>query len=137
MDLMTWNPLREIDELFKRGNIGRAFDKNEWIPAVDIREKKKEYVIQAELPGVARDDIHLTVDKGILRLSGERRSENEEKDETQHRRESYYGQFARSFSLPDDVAADQVTAKYRDGVVEIHLPKSAEKPSRKIAVTIE
>ncbi|AWN17194.1 Hsp20/alpha crystallin family protein [Salinisphaera sp. LB1] len=136
MDLMTWNPLREIDDMFRRGD-ARALDRNDWMPAVDIREKKKEYVIRAELPGVNRDDIHLTVDKGIMKLSGERRWEHEEKDEKQHRRESFYGQFARSFSLPGNADAQNIQAKYRDGLVEIRLPKTAESAVEKTEVVIE
>ncbi|MGB7757461.1 MAG: Hsp20/alpha crystallin family protein [Salinisphaera sp.] len=136
MDLMTWNPLREIDDMFKRGDM-RALDRDSWMPMVDIREKKKEYVIRAEVPGVKRDDIHLTVDKGILKLSGERHWENEEKDEKQHRRESYYGQFARSFSLPDNADAGKIKAKYRDGLVEIRMPKTAESVAGRTEIAIE
>ncbi|WP_423820651.1 Hsp20/alpha crystallin family protein [Salinisphaera sp. SPP-AMP-43] len=136
MDLMSWNPMREIDDLLKRGNL-RGLDREEWMPVVDIREKKKEYVIRAEVPGVDRKDIHLDVDKGVLKLSGERRWDSEEKDEKQHRRESYYGQFARSFSLPENADADQIKAKYHDGVVEIRLPKTAETQAKKTEITIE
>ena len=136
MDLMTWNPLREIDDMFKRGGM-RALDREEWMPVVDIREKKKEYVIRAEVPGVNREDIHLTVDKGVLKLSGERHWENEEKDEKQHRRESYYGQFARSFSLPDNADGSNIQAKYRDGVVEIRMPKTADHAAAQTEITIE
>lgn len=136
MDLMTWNPLREIDDMFKRGGM-RALDRDEWMPVVDIREKKKEYVIRADVPGVNREDIHLTVDKGVLKLSGERRWEHEEKDEKQHRRESYYGQFTRSFSLPDNADGHKIQAKYRDGVVEIRMPKTADNSGAHTEITIE
>lgn len=136
MDLMSWNPMREIDDLLKRSNV-RGLEREEWMPVVDIREKKKEYVIRAEVPGVDRKDIHLDVDKGVLKLSGERRWENEEKDEKQHRRESFYGQFARSFSLPENADADQIKAKYHDGVVEIRLPKTAETQAKKTEIPIE
>ncbi|KEZ76723.1 Hsp20/alpha crystallin family protein [Salinisphaera hydrothermalis] len=136
MDLMTWNPLREIDDMFKRGGM-RALDRDEWMPVVDIREKKKEYVIRADVPGVNREDIHLTVDKGVLKLSGERRWEHEEKDEKQHRRESYYGQFTRSFSLPDNADGHKIQAKYRDGVVEIRMPKTADNSGAHTEIAIE
>ncbi|MDA3921971.1 MAG: Hsp20/alpha crystallin family protein [Salinisphaera sp.] len=137
MDLMTWNPMGEIDALLKRGDLALVFDRDVWAPAVDIREKTEEYLIRAELPGVAREDIHLSVDNGVLTLQGERRHESEEKDEKQHRRESYYGQFSRSFSLPDNAATEQIKAKYADGVVEIRIPKSEQTPSRKTQITIE
>lgn len=132
---MTWNPLREIDDMLKRGG-ARVLDREEWMPVVDIREKKKEYVIRAEVPGVSREDIHLTVDKGVLKLAGERHWEHEGKDEKQHRRESYYGQFARSFSLPDNADGSKIQAKYRDGVVEIRMPKTADNAAARTEITI-
>lgn len=139
MELMTWNPLREMDALLNRSGFGafRNMDGENWIPAVDIHETKKAYVIKAETPGVAKEDIKVSVENGVLTVEGERRKETEEKDEKHVRRERYYGHFARSFSLPEDAATDQVKAKTKDGVVEIRIPKAQAPASRKTEIKVD
>ncbi|MES1943604.1 low molecular weight heat shock protein (Hsp17) [Salinisphaera sp. PC39] len=139
MDLMTWNPLREMDSLFGRTGRGamRFPGEEEWSPAVDIRETDKAYLITAELPGVEKQDIAVTTENGVLTLAGERRQESEEKDARHHRRERYYGRFSRSFSLPENADADRIEAKSKDGVVEIRVPKREPAPEKQTRIEVK
>ncbi|MDD3763623.1 MAG: Hsp20/alpha crystallin family protein [Nevskiales bacterium] len=144
MQPVLWNPFRDLDDVFQslRRGIGRGLPVEgggamaQWAPAVDISEKEGEYLIKGELPGVKREDVDISVQNGVLTLSGERRFEKEDKDEKHHRIERSFGSFSRSFSLPENVDADQIKAEYTDGVVTVHLPKVAPaKPEvRKISV---
>lgn len=139
MDLVTWNPLREMDALLGRSGfpVLRNLEQENWTPVVDIRETKKAYLIKAELPGVDKKDIKLTVENGVLTLQGERHRDVEEKDDKLYRRERFYGRFSRSFSLPEDVVAEQIKAHSRDGVMEITLPKTEVPPSRKTEIKVD
>ena len=132
--LMLGNPFREMDEMFSR--FQRSLRRmpleddqsmSSWSPAVDIAENDKEYRLRVELPGIKKEDLKIEVQNGMLCLSGERKVEKEEKDETYHRIERAYGSFSRSFSLPENVATDKIEAKCQDGVVNVHLPKTEPK----------
>ncbi len=141
MQLAAWNPFREIDDLLHRyqqsglmsasGNGGL-----EWSPVVDIKETKKEYLIEAELPGVNKDDVNITINNGILTLKGERHSEKEDKDKKHHRVERFYGHFIRSFTLPEDVAVDKISADSKDGVILLHLPKTKVAAPKAIEIKV-
>ena len=103
----------------------------EWAPPVDITEDDKEYLIKTELPEVRKEDVKVTVENGILSISGERKFEKEAKGKKYHRVERAYGNFVRSFGLPDDVDANKVDAKFSDGVLTVHVAKSeAAKPKQ-------
>jgi HSP20 family protein len=107
------------------GNGGAA----NWRPAADIVETEKEYMIKAELPAVKKEDVEVTVHDGIITIKGERRIEKSEEQEKQHRIESFYGSFSRSFSLPADVDESGIGAESKDGILRVHLPKTTvEKP---------
>jgi hypothetical protein len=93
---------------------------------VDITEDDKEYLIKAELPEVKKEDVKVTVENGTLTITGERKFEKEEKGKKYHRMERAYGSFMRSFTLPEGAAGDKVSADFKDGVLKVHLPKSAE-----------
>lgn len=141
--LSKWNPLRELDELQSRitGMLGRPLLKpesafrepvvmSEWSPLVDITEDEKEFVIKVELPEVKRDDIKVTVENGVLAISGERKFEKEEKTKKYHRVERSYGSFMRSFTLPEETESEKVNAEFKDGVLKVHLMKTTStKPS--------
>lgn len=105
-----------------------------WMPAVDIRETDEAYEVYAELPGMKKDDIGITVENNVLTLSGERRFEKEVNEETFHRIERAYGKFTRSFTLPTQVNPEKVEASYKDGVLTIHIPKVEAARPRKIAI---
>ena len=135
MSLIRWDPFGEIDSLFHRMT-RRAFagwprlaweedggTKFEWAPSADISETDKEYLIRAELPAVKREDVKVTVDSGMITIEGERKQQKEDKSERFHRLESFYGSFARSFALPDDVDVDAIRCESKDGVLTVHLPK--------------
>ena len=145
MSLARWNPFREFEEFFNHyprlgkglgGASQELMTAADWAPAVDISETPQAYLIKAELAGIRREDIQVKVEGGQLRLSGERKFEKEDKDSKQHRVERFYGSFSRSFSLPDDADEAQIKAEYRDGVLNLTLPKreTATPRAREIAV---
>ncbi|MCF6290534.1 MAG: Hsp20/alpha crystallin family protein [Desulfobacterales bacterium] len=105
-----------------------------WHPTVDIYEKEDKIVIKAELPGVDKKNITVDVEHGVLTLKGEKTVDKEEKDETYHRRERFYGTFQRSFTLPAEADPNKIAAEYKDGVLTITVEKPEEKKPRKIAV---
>lgn len=136
MQLAQWNPFREMDEMLRgfRPGLSRELSAPlaDWAPAVDISEKDKEYLVKAQLPGVKKDDVKVELLNGVLTLSGERKFEKEDQDEKQHRVESSYGCFVRSFVVPEDVLAEKIAADYKDGILAVHLPKTdIKKPATK------
>ncbi len=139
MSLIRWEPFKEADEFFRSfsplfGRLPRMLEQTggshyEWAPAADISETEKEYVVKAELPGIKREDVKVTLENGVLTIQGERKLEKEEKDEKTHRIERFYGNFCRSFNLPDNADAASIRAESKDGVLKVHVPKlKAEKP---------
>jgi len=141
MSLIRYEPFTAMDELFSRfpsllGRWPRTSGNGEahldWTPLVDISETGQEYVIRAALPAVKKEDVEVTVEAGMLTLSGERRQKDEQKDEKFHKVESFYGSFSRSFALPDAIDAAAISAESKDGVLTIHVPKTkveAKKPT--------
>src|SRR5690606_12658136 len=143
MNLISWSPFRELDNFFDRYTrelarfpVGALDERLQWRPSADITENDNEYLIKADLPEVKKEDINIRVENGVLTLSGERRVEKSTDNEKEHRRETFYGKFARSFSLPDDVEVDKLSAECRDGVLRVHLPKSDAKKPRTIEVKV-
>jgi HSP20 family protein len=146
-----WDPFKELEEMEQRLStwFGRApmradradRDKEaltvaEWAPLVDITEDEKEYLIKAELPEMKKEDVKLTVQDNVLTISGERKYEKEEKGKKYHRVERAYGSFMRSFTLPEDSDGAKVSADYKDGVLQIHLPKSEKAKPKSVDVKI-
>lgn len=108
-----------------------------WTPSADVYEKDGELVIKAELPGVDKENIDVTVDSGSLVIKGERQSEDEVREESFYRMERFSGTFYRRFPLPEGIDEDRISAEYRDGVLEVRVPKPTghdETPARKIAI---
>lgn len=150
MNLTQWQPYRQMEDFFDRYNtmfsrpLGRMIEFNgnngdniKWSPAADISETDKEFLIKAELPEVKRKDVRVSVSDGVITITGERKMEKKEKDETIHRVETYYGKFSRSFTLPENVNSDKVTAESKDGVLRVHLPKMKVPKAKKIEVAVE
>ncbi len=106
----------------------------EWVPAFDISENDKEYVVTAELPGIDIKDVDITISEGILSVKGDKKHETEEKGEDYHRIERRYGSFHRSFRVPGKVDADKVDASYKDGVLKVLLPKTEGTETKKIEI---
>jgi len=147
--LTRWNPLKEADEFQNRlikalgftpvltTNGGEEFMTTaEWAPSVDIVEDDKEWVVKADLPEVKKDDVKVTVEKGVLTITGERKFEKEEKNKKYHRIERSYGNFLRSFTLPDDADGIQVSAEFKDGVLKVRLPKNEKAKPKTIEVKV-
>ena len=105
-------------------------------PAVDIEEDKEKYVVKADIPGMKQDQIKIEVDDGILKISGERKSEKteEDKEKKYHYYERSFGSFERRFVLPPNVDEDKIDAKYENGVLEIKIPKTESKKSKEIKI---
>ena len=131
--LGRWDPFSEMsrlqDEVFGRGSRMGQFS-----PAVDIYEEKNAIVLTAELPGVKPEEIHVSVDKGVLTIRGERKMESEDEQEGYHRVERSYGSFTRSFVLPDTVDAEHIEASCDAGVLSLRLPKKPAAQPRRISV---
>lgn len=129
-----WSPFREMGLLGPR--LRRLFEERPaaFAPAMDLSEDDGRYVVTAEIPGVAKDDVHVEVDEGVLSVSGEKRSEREEKKEKRRWVERSYGSFHRSFRLPADADADRIAARFEKGVLTIEIPKTEQRKPRVVSV---
>jgi HSP20 family protein len=126
---------RMVNEFLGDGNgeaVGTGL--SSWTPAVDIHETDDGFVIKAELPGVSKDDVSVDVHQNTLTLRGQRKHEAEVKQDKYHRVERSYGAFQRSFVLPTVVDQEKVQATFKDGVLELHLPKSETAKPKRIAI---
>jgi HSP20 family protein len=141
--ITRWNPSQQLaaarepmyrlfDTFFSNG--GEDLASRTWTPPVDIQETDDSYRIHAELPGLSKDDIQITLENNVLRLSGERKFEKDVKEENYHRIERTYGTFSRSFALPSLVSSDKVEAKFENGVLSILVPKAEQAKPRHIAI---
>ena len=141
--LIRWEPLEledvqnRLSRLFGRRPNGRdEITLADWTPLADITEDDKEYVIKTELPDVKKEDVKVTVENGVLTISGERKFEKEEKKKKYHRVERAYGSFMRSFTLPDQADASKVKAEFKNGMLTVHLPKSEKAKPKQIEVNV-
>jgi len=146
MALIKWDPLREIEDMFDRysRSVGSRSDRGQgllttgdWSPLVDISETDTEFVIKAEIPDVKKEDVKVSVDNGIVTIQGERKQEKEEKGKRFHRIERFYGNFVRSFTLPDNVDEAKIKATFKDGMLNLQIPKTAEAKPKSIDVKVE
>ncbi len=139
--LSIWNPIHEMDELFhnRLASVlgGEGLQSVAWSPVVDIEESAEAYIIRAELPGLSKEKVKVTVENGVLTLSGERDLERRVETKTFHRVERSHGTFTRSFTLPDDVDAESVVANFKDGLLEIQIAKREEALPKSIEVRVE
>jgi HSP20 family protein len=147
--LTRWNPFREMDEIQNRlfnhlfktppvhnGGEQESLTVSEWTPLVDITEDEKEYVIKAELPEIKKEEVKVTLENGILTITGQRKLEHEEKGKRYHRLERSYGSFVRTFTLPDDADSNKVNAEYRDGILRVRVAKSEHARPKRIEVQL-
>ena len=145
MSLVRWDPFRDIMGIQERLNrlladttttarTGADEAYGAWVPPVDIFEKGDHLVIRAEVPGVDRSDIDVRVENGVLQMRGERKTDLEIDDRTAYRMERVYGNFTRSFTLPTTVDASKIAAKYRDGVLEVTIPKAEDAKPKKVRI---
>jgi HSP20 family protein len=106
----------------------------QWTPSVDFYEKDNKYFLTAELPGMERDDISVTVDKGVVTVTGKKESSREDKGANYYLKESSYGSFSRSFRLPGEIEEDKVEATFKDGVLTLEMPHKEESATKKISI---
>jgi len=133
---------REMNRMFDsffRGGTDEEFPlaATSWRPAVDIAEEDSAFVVKMELPGVTKEDVKITMENGLLTVKGEKREEKESKGTNYHRVERGYGAFQRSFTLPNTVKGEKVEASFRDGILNITLPKSEESKPKEIEVRVK
>ena len=148
MALVRWDPARELDAL--QGDVNRLFDSffgrgdggsggsygstRRWIPPMDLVETEDHLVLRADLPGVEEDDIEIEVKDGVLTIAGERKARHEEKREGYHRVERTFGRFSRALELPKGVEPGSVSASFERGVLEVRMPKPAERKPHRIEI---
>lgn len=133
---------REMDQMFSRffrewpspRSVGEA---RGWAPPVDMVDRKDEVLLRADVPGLEQKDIQVTVEDGMLTIKGERKEDKEVKDEEYYAWERWCGSFARSMTLPPGLETDKIRAVFRNGVLEVHLPKSKEAKGKKIEIKVE
>ena len=131
---------RELDRFFGRAGSGVStplFGNGISAPATDVREDDKQFIVSVELPGVKKDDVQVSLEDGVLTISGERKAESETTEGRFHRRERFVGRFGRSFELGTPVDTKAVKAAFKDGVLSVTVPKAENARTNSIEVTVE
>ncbi len=148
MSLIRWEPVRELSSIQTEMNRlfnsvfdapaagGRTDVARRWIPAMDLAESEGEYVLRADLPGVAEKDVHIELEDDVLTVSGERRAEHEQTGKGYLRVERSWGSFSRSLTLPDGVDPDAIRAGFDKGVLEVRIPKPEARKPRKVEISV-
>src|SRR5581483_111681 len=147
MNIVKWTPFRELEDIQTRLN--RFFGElparkiedeglffADWTPVVDVQETEKEYLIKAELPEVKKEDVKVEMLDGVLTIEGERKQEKEEKGKKFHKVERAYGKFVRQFALPNEVESTKIAAEFKEGMLNVHLPKAAVAKPKSIEVKV-
>jgi HSP20 family protein len=151
MPVVRWDPVREIDSL--QGEMNRLFSTffdspstrggnggnggaRRWIPAMDLIETGEHFVLKADLPGMSESDVNIELEKNILTISGERKTQLEEKHEGYYRLERSSGTFSRSLTLPEGIDAGGVTASFDNGVLEVRIPKPEETKPQRVQIAV-
>jgi HSP20 family protein len=146
MNLVRWDPFLESEAFFNRlmpnrlfnwHSLGNGQQLTDWTPSANISETESEYVIRAELPAIKKEDVQVTVENGVITIKGERKQQKEEKNEKYHRVESFYGNFERRFSLPDDVNTASIKCDSKEGILTVHIPKVEIKKSRPQQIAVQ
>jgi len=153
MTLVKFNPTRdffnlerEFNRMFNTFNdrfgLSRKSDKDEeyenavWMPLTDVAEDKDNYYLKADLPGIKKEDVKISYSKGSLSISGERSQEKESKDKKYHRIERSYGKYYRSFNLPEQIKEDKIKAEFKDGQLNVTIPKAEEVKPKEIDIKV-
>ena len=148
MNIVKWDPFKELEDVSNRLN--RIFGRfparagsgqemltlADWSPSADITETDAAYLIKAEIPGVQKEDVKVTVQDGMLTMQGERKMEKDEKGKKFHHIERSYGSFVRSFRIPDDADENSVKAEFKDGMLSVTLSKSEKAKPKSINVSV-
>ena len=145
MTLIKWDALREIENLLDRYNRPNQLlpqrgqellSTGEWCPSVDISETEQEFLIKAELPGLHKEDVKVNMKDNVLTLQGSRKQESEIKGHHYHRIERSYGNFLRSFTLPENIDTNKLKANFNNRILEIKIPKSETAINKSIEIAI-
>jgi HSP20 family protein len=147
MALIRWEPTRELNSLqsemnrlfntfFDAPTGGNGGSLRRWVPDMDLVETEDHFVLRADLPGLAENDINIEVENNVLEISGERKAEHEQEGEGYYRVERAFGTFARSLTLPDGVDPVGVSASFDNGVLEVRIPKPEESKPRRVSVSV-
>ena len=149
MALVRWEPVRELSSLQSEMNrlFNTFFDApttggnggggaRRWVPSMDLVETDDHFVLRADLPGLAEGDVSIELEDNVLTVSGERKTEHEDKKEGFYRMERSFGQFRRSLTLPEGVDADKIAATFDKGVLEVRIPKPEERKPRRVAIQV-
>ena len=147
MALIRWEPARERQSIQQEMNrlFGTFFDSptgagnggsRRWIPAMDLVEERDHYVLRADLPGVSEDDVKVELEDNVLTISGERKSEHEQRKEGYYRVERASGAFSRSLALPEGIDPDSIQARFEKGVLEVRVPKPEERKPRRVEINV-
>lgn len=142
-EVPSWEPFEQLTNL--RDQINRLFESSSgetgfesdffgWAPAVDLFEDRDHFVVKAELPGMTKEEIEISLHEGSLIISGERKSETESKEGEASRSERFFGRFQRALELPKSVDPNKTTATYKDGILTVTLPKTEESKPKQITV---
>ena len=142
MTLVRWSPMRDVARpefgSFLREFFGpESFNSTYWAPALDVQEQPEAYVLKAELPGTKAEDVKISVEDDALVIRGEKRREVEKNDTLYHHTERAYGSFERRIALSKGIARDRIEAKFRDGVLEVRVPKAEDAKPREIPIKTE
>jgi HSP20 family protein len=143
MAIVRWEPAREVDSL--QSEVNRVFDAffgtagangrvRRWVPAMDLVEDDEQLILRADLPGLSRDDVEIEIKDRVLTVSGERKTEDEQRSEGFYRVERAFGSFSRSMTLPDGIDAERVSAEFADGVLEVRIPKPEQRKPHRVAI---
>jgi len=147
MALIRWEPAREVNSLQSEMNrlfntffgdspAGEAGNFRRWVPAMDLVETDDHFVLRADLPGMSEEDVSIELEDNVLTVSGERKSEHEERREGYHRVERASGRFSRTLSLPEGVDPDAIEASFERGVLEVRIPKPEERKPRRVSIGV-
>src|SRR5436190_8003608 len=147
MALIRWEPAREVNSLQSEMNrlfntffgdspAGEAGNFRRWVPAMDLVETDDHFVLRADLPGMSEEDVSIELEDNVLTISGERKSEHEERREGYYRLERATGAFSRSLTLPQGVDPNAIQARFDKGVLEVRVPKPEERKPRRVAISV-
>jgi HSP20 family protein len=142
MSLIRWNPRRslislpkELDRFFNDFGLDLENFDTVWRPSVDLSETEDSYEVKADIPGMKKEDIQVSYRENVLTLTGEKKKEMKSSKDNYHRLERSYGKFERSFWLPKEVNAEEIKARYRNGVLNVKIPKAEEIKPREISIS--
>ncbi len=147
MAVIRWEPARELQAIqqemnrlfgsaYPQGNGANGSSVSRWIPPMDVAEEEEHFVVRADLPGVEETDVNVELEDNVLTISGERKSDTDERKDGHHRIERAYGTFSRSLALPEGVDPEAITASFDKGVLTVRIPKPDQRKPRKVAINV-